>query len=214
MVTIQYSRESRLLLDGLAGSIEVLITGIQHPCALALLCHPHPLHGGNMDNKVVFTMARACRDRNVLAVRFNFRGVGSSEGVHDGGRGELDDAAWLLQRLEADLPAIPLILGGFSFGAAIAVRLAQHVQCAGLLLAAPPVPRYGLDAIDNVHAPVLLLQGDNDEIVDSDEVYTWFGRLSAPQKKLKRWVNGGHFFHGLLPEVKIEVENFLSGLAI
>lgn len=214
MVMIQYPRESRLLLDGPAGSIEALVTGVQRPCALALLCHPHPLHGGNMDNKVVFTMARACRERNVLAVRFNFRGVGSSGGVHDGGRGELDDAAWLLKHLGAELPGIPLIMGGFSFGAAIAARLAEYVPCAGLVLAAPPVPRYGLDAISNVYAPVLLLQGDNDEVVDSDEVYAWFGRLSAPQKKLTRWENGGHFFHGLLPEVKTEVENFLSGLAI
>ncbi len=207
----QHARESRMLLHGQVGAIELLINGVEKPHALALICHPHPLHGGSMDNKVVFTLARACRDSNIIAVRFNFRGVGRSEGVHDDGVGELEDACTILAKLFADLP---VIIAGFSFGAAIAVRLAQTVRCAGLLLSAPPVPRYGLDDIAVVNVPVLLLQCDNDEVTESLVVYGWFEKLSAPEKTLQRWPQGGHFFHGMLPELKTEVEKFLAGLPI
>jgi alpha/beta superfamily hydrolase len=103
-----------------------------------------------MDNKVVFTMARACRDNNIVAVRFNFRGVGRSEGVHDDGIGELarcfETGVRVGKKLHAALPDFPIILAGFSFGAAIAAGLAQTVQCCWFVAqCAPPVPRYGLD---------------------------------------------------------------------
>ena len=207
----QNASETRMLLYGAVGAIELLINGVEKPHALALICHPHPLHGGSMDNKVVFTLARACRDSNMIAVRFNFRGVGYSEGIHDDGIGELGDACVILAKLLTDLP---VILAGFSFGAAIATQLAQTVHCAGLLLSAPPVPRYGLDSIATVNVPVLLLQCDDDEVTDSLEVYYWFERLSAPKKTLRRWPQGGHFFHGMLAELKIEVEEFLSNLLV
>jgi hypothetical protein len=167
----QHARETRLLLRGQAGAIELLINGVESPRALALICHPHPLHGGSMDNKVVFTLARACRDSNIIAVRFNFRGVGRSEGVHDDSIGELEDANLVLKKLHATMPDLPVILAGFSFGAAIAAQLAQTVQCVGLLLSAPPVPRYSLDTVSAITAPVLLLQCDDDEVTDSAAVY-------------------------------------------
>lgn len=210
----QHARETRLLLRGQAGAVELLVNGVEKPRALALICHPHPLHGGSMDNKVVFTLARACRDSNIIAVRFNFRGVGCSEGVHDDGIGELEDAKLVLKKLHAALPDFPVILAGFSFGAAIAARLAQTVQCSGLLLSAPPVPRYGLDKIVAVNAPILLLQCDDDEVTDSTAVYHRFEKLSAPEKTLQRWPKGGHFFHGMLPELKKTVEKFLSSLPV
>ena len=207
----QNARETRIVLYGKVGAIELLINGVEKPHALALICHPHPLHGGSMDNKVVFTLARACRDSNIIAVRFNFRGVGYSEGMHDNGVGELEDARVILAKLRTDLP---VILAGFSFGAAIVARLAQTVHCTGLLLSAPPVPRHGLADIVAVNAPVLLLQCDDDEVTASSVVYCWFEQLSAPEKTLQRWSIGGHFFHGMLPELKAEVEKFLSGLPV
>ena len=210
----QHARETRILLRGQAGAIELLVNGVESPRALALICHPHPLHGGSMENKVVFTLARACRDSNIIAVRFNFRGVGSSEGVHDDGMGELDDANAILKKLHSALPDLPVILAGFSFGAAIAAQLAQTVPCAGLVLSAPPVPRYGLDNIASVNAPILLLQCNDDEVTDSAVVYRWFEKLSAPEKTLQCWSQGGHFFHGMLPELKTAVEKFLSGLLV
>lgn len=210
----QHARETRLLLRGQAGAIELLINGVESPRALALICHPHPLHGGSMDNKVVFTLARACRDSNIIAVRFNFRGVGRSEGVHDDSIGELEDANLVLKKLHATMPDLPIILAGFSFGAAIAAQLAQTVQCVGLLLSAPPVPRYSLDTVSAITAPVLLLQCDDDEVTDSAAVYCWFEKLSASGRIVQRWPQGGHFFHGMLPELKIAVEKFLPGLLV
>ena len=208
----QHARETRMLLRRQAGTIELLVNGVEKPRALALICHPHPLHGGSMDNKVAFTLARACRDSSIIAVRFNFRGVGRSTGAHDGGIGELEDANAILKKLQVALPALPVIFAGFSFGAAIVAQSAQTVPCAGLLLSAPSVPRYGLDNITAVSTPVLLLQCDDDEVIDSAAVYHWFDRLSAPEKTLRRWSTGGHFFHGILPELKIAVEKFLSDL--
>ena len=204
------ARETRCCIAGAAGVIEVLANGVASARALALIAHPHPLHGGSMDNKVVFTLARACRDSGVLALRCNFRGVGRSAGVHDNGVGELEDLRSVLAWARAQLPPLPLLLAGFSFGAALVAQLAQAEACAALLLAAPPVPRYGLDAITRIDAPVLLLQGDDDEVIDSAAVYHWFAALDAPHKHCCRWPVAGHFFHGLLPAMKDEVEAFLS----
>jgi len=215
----QHTRETRMLLRGQAGAIELLVNGlekhgVEKPRALALICPPHPLHGGSMDNKVVFTLARACRDSNIIAVRLNFRGVGRSEGMHDDGVGELQDADAILKKIHAVVPDLPVVLAGFSFGAAIAAQLAQTAQCAGLLLSAPPVPRYGLNNIVAVNAPVLLLQCDDDEVTDSAAVYHWFEKLSASGKVVQRWPQGGHFFHGMLPDLKTATEDFLSTVTI
>ncbi|HSC74919.1 MAG TPA: alpha/beta hydrolase [Pseudomonadales bacterium] len=209
-----YTRVTRFTVTSQAGIVELLVNGVQKPRAVALICHPHPLHGGSLDNKVVFTLARACRDSGIVAVRFNFRGVGCSTGVHDNGVGELDDANLVLSCISLELPGLPIVLAGFSFGAAIVAQLAQTTPCAGLLLSTPPVPRYGLDKIATVAAPVLLLQCDDDEVVDSATVYNWFEQLSAPQKMSQQWPKGGHFFHGMLTELKSSAEKFLSVLPI
>jgi uncharacterized protein len=209
-----YARETRAFIPGGAGAIELRVNGVEKPRALALICHPHPLHGGSLDNKVVFTLARACRDSGAVAVRFNFRGVGGSEGVHDNGVGELGDAEILLSHIRRTLPGLPVILAGFSFGAAVSAQLAQATDCSCLLLSAPPVPRYGLDRISTVNAPVLLLQCDDDEVIDSSAVYCWFEKLAAPKKTLQHWQQGGHFFHGMLPELKTAAEKFLSAVLV
>lgn len=206
----QRARETRFCIEGSAGPVELLVNGVEHARAIALICHPHPLHGGSLDNKVVFTLARACRDQHILAVRFNFRGVGASAGVHDNGVGELRDAACALQWLHAQCCQLPVVLCGFSFGAAIAAQLAQTAVCSALILAAPPVPRYGLQNVVAVSMPVLLLQGDDDEVIDSARVDAWFSALHAPEKREKHWPVCGHFFHGLLPELKVAVEDFLA----
>jgi alpha/beta superfamily hydrolase len=209
-----HARETRFLLSGKAGAIELLVNGVQRPRALSLICHPHPLHGGSLDNKVVFTLARACRDSELVAVRFNFRGVGDSAGIYGNGIGELDDAKWLLGRIHSELPDLPIILAGFSFGAAIAAQLAQEIPCAGLLLSAPPVPHYGMDHVEAVTAPIILLQCDDDDVTESAITYRWFEQLSAPKKTLHTWPTGGHFFHGMLPELKYVAEKFLSDLLV
>lgn len=207
-----HERETRLLLRRQGVGIELLINGVSNPRAMALICHPHPLYGGSLDNKVVFTLARACRDSDIVTVRFNFRGVGLSGGVYNDGIGELEDARWLLGRLQMELPDLPIILAGFSFGAAIVAQLSEMISCAGLLLSAPPVSRYGLDSNTRIIAPVLLLQCDDDEVIESTQVYHWFDQLSGSKKTLQRWQQGGHFFHGMLPELKSVSEKFMSDL--
>lgn len=209
-----HARETRMLVAGPVGSIEVVVNGVEKPRALALISHPHPLHGGDLDNKVVFTLARACRDVGVIAVRFNFRGVGRSGGIHDGGVGELLDAQALLVKIQSGLPDLPVLLAGFSFGAAIALQLAASVNCAGVILVAPPVPRYGLGSLCLCTAPMALLQCEDDEVVDSVIVGEWFEKIICQEKLLQCWPIGGHFFHGMLPELKGAVEDFLSRLLI
>jgi alpha/beta superfamily hydrolase len=209
-----HARETRLLINGTAGAIEVLVNGVQSPRAVALICHPHPLYGGSLDNKVVFTIARACHDSNILVVRFNFRGVGRSEGDHAEGIGEMEDACTVLARIRAVAPALPVIFAGFSFGASVVARLAQKELCAGLLLVAPPVSSYAMDTVSRLDIPVLLMQGDDDEVVDSTAVYRWFEQLYAPEKKLRHWPQAGHFFHGVLPDMKTAAEEFFSSLIV
>lgn len=210
----QTARETRWLMSGPAGVVEVLINGVDNARGIALLCHPHPLYGGSLDNKVVVTLARACRAAGLLAVRFNFRGVGASAGQYDDGAGELADARSLLQQLQAALPDQPLVLGGFSFGAAVVARLAQDTPCAAVLLVAPPVPRYALETVSRLPAPVWLVQADDDEVVDSAQVYAWFRRLAAPRKTLQREPVAGHFFHGRLAPLKSALDDFLAALAL
>lgn len=210
----QQSGESRFFISGPAGCLAITVNGCSSPRAFALICHPHPLFGGSMDNKVVFTLARACRDNGIIAVRMNFRGVGGSEGIFDNGVGERQDIREVLSVLGSQLAGLPLILGGFSFGAVQVARVAMEVPAAGLILAAPAIRGYGLEGVDNLAMPVLLLQNDDDEVVDSAQVYDWFAYLSSPQKKLQRWSSGGHFFHGMLPSVKQAAGEFLSTLTV
>ncbi len=212
MAAAWLQRESRFCIDAASGQLEILVNGVNDARGMALVCHPHPLHGGSMDNKVVFTLARALRDSGFTVVRFNCRGVGNSEGVHDQGRGELEDAQLVLRMMREQAGYMPLVLAGFSFGAALAAQLAQTEECKALILAAPPVPRYGMDAIVAVAVPVLLLQGEDDEIIDSTEVFRWYETLAAQRKTLWRRQQAGHFFHGLLPEIKLAVTDFLATL--
>jgi hypothetical protein len=161
---------------------------------VAVLCHPHPQHGGTMDNKVVQTLARAFVQMGWRAVRFNFRGVGTSGGAWDHGRGEVDDvlaavAAWRE-------PALPLALGGFSFGAAMAAhatqRLPEPERPARLVLVGPAVLNF---APPPVPADTLLIHGEADEVVPLAAVLDW----ARPQTLPVTVVPGvGHFFHGQL----------------
>ena len=113
------------LLDGAAGKIECLLEEPEsaEPAEACLVCHPHPLYGGTMHNKVVYRMARALRQSGAVVLRFNFRGVGRSQGTHDDGAGELDDGRLLMDWLRARYPALPYSTAGFSFGSRIALRL-------------------------------------------------------------------------------------------
>ena len=190
-------------IAGPAGDIECLIES--HPAdngrrGAAVVCHPHPQHGGTMHNKVAHTLARAALDLGYTAVRFNFRGVGASEGQYDDGRGERDDAraviAWSRKQFAGDW-----LLAGFSFGAAVAIEVARDLVPERLVTVAPPV-RLMLDP--NAKAPEcpwLIVTGDADELVDVDEVIAWVDRL-PPGPELIVLPGVEHFFHGHLVELR------------
>lgn len=201
----------KLFIDGPAGKLEAILDrpgeGALDGCAV--ICHPHPQHGGTMHNKVAHTLARAFVRSGFEALRFNFRGTERSDGHYDHGVGELDDALAALHWLSARHPDLPVWLAGFSFGAAIAVRaaVAEHVD--GLISVAPAISRFASDMETQPRCPWLIVQGDEDELVDIDETVEWFDSLEPGPELLI--VNGGeHFFHGRLTELRDAVTTFLE----
>jgi len=171
------------------------------PAAVAVVCHPHPLQGGAMQNKVAYILARAFNDLGALSLRFNFRGVGASEGSFDAGRGETDDALaavdWLLQRETG----LPLWLAGFSFGAYVALRAQSRRPVQGLVTVAPAVERFEAAAIVDPVCPWLLVQGDADEVVAPKAVLEWAAGRAYPPR-IAVLAGAGHFFHGRLNELR------------
>lgn len=190
-------------IAGPAGRLETLIeeaTPGEAPRFAAVVCHPHPLFGGTLHNKVVYTLARALRERGAVTLRFNFRGVGGSEGAHDGGAGETEDALAVLAWARARWPAAPPLLAGFSFGAAIAIRAAAAVRPQWLISVAPAVDRVSLDGVVMPDCPWLIVQGDADEVVAPASVIDWAAR-QAPRARIRLLLGVGHFFHGHLHEL-------------
>ncbi len=189
------------------GAAEGPFSGTQ---SLAVICHPHPLFGGTMDNKVVTTLARAYRDLGIHAVRFNFRGVGESAGEHDNAIGEVDDLLAVTAWLKEQLPQHQLLLAGFSFGSSIAAQASfRMVGVKHLSLVAPPVTRYPYAVENKFPVPLCVLQGDKDEQVEAAEVVVWAEALTSAVE-YHSLVSAGHFFHGHLPALKRCIETSLS----
>lgn len=209
--------DHRLTIDGPVGAIEAILSipPRAQPKALALLCHPHPLFGGSMENKVIFTVHRACRDAGLASIRFNFRGVGHSDGVFDHGAGEQHDVLAVLSWAQANLGVRALSVIGFSFGAFVAAMAwPKAVQAAwqgqALMLIAPPVTRFPM-ADFQLAAATRVIYGDADEVVDPEAIAHW---LAAQHAELDTCVLPGasHFFHGRLTELRDWVrDGLLSG---
>lgn len=206
----------RSALPGPAGTLEALIeTPVaigsgSAPGCFGVVCHPHPLYGGTLDNKVVYTLARAFEELALPTIRFNFRGVGTSEGVYDDGRGESEDALAVIDYGRKRWPAASLWMAGFSFGAAVALRAAARALPERLVVVAPGVTRLGMDGVPSPRCPWLLVQGDADDVVAPEEVLEW-ARRQSPQPTVKILPGAGHFFHGRLPELRQIVLEFLRG---
>ncbi len=192
----------RVSIAGPAGPIEAVAEepGVRAPL-YAVVCHPHPLFGGTMDNKVVTTLARALQEVGIATVRFNFRGVGASAGTFDDGRGETADAAAVADYGALRWPGRELVLAGFSFGAYVALRLSQERATARLITVAPPVDRFDFSALAPPGCPWLVVQGDADEVVNPQRVIAWAKSLD-PQPRLTVLPGVSHFFHGHLPELR------------
>jgi alpha/beta superfamily hydrolase len=203
-----------LILQGPAGDLEACLdfpaadSAAAAPSAFAVVCHPHPLYGGTLTNKVVHTLARSFSDSGMPSLRFNFRGVGASAGTHDGGPGEVQDALAVVRYGRERWPQARLWLAGFSFGAAVAVRASLDAAPAGLVAVAPAVDRMELGAVTPA-APWLVVLGDADEVVAPQRMLEW-ARGLHPAPTLQVLPGAGHFFHGRLPELRARVTAFLN----
>jgi hypothetical protein len=191
-------------LPGPAGEIEVLLACPEPEAAravMAVICHPHSLHGGSLHNKVVHMLARALGELGARTVRFNFRGVGASGGSYDRGIGETDDLLAVVEWARARRPDDALWLAGFSFGAYVAARAAARLPVAQLVSVAPPVAMYDFAALPRPACPWLVVQGDADEVVAYGDVERWAAAL-VPPPRLTVVPGAGHFFHRQLNDLK------------
>jgi alpha/beta superfamily hydrolase len=200
-------------IPGPAGRLEaILMHPESEPVAAGVVCHAHPLHGGMMHFKVIFRAAKALQENGVAALRFNFRGVGRSEGAHDGGRGERDDVRAALEFAAARFGALPLILGGFSFGAAMALHAAAADARARALfvLGLPVTQMKDLAVLSAVSVPRLFVQGQHDEFGDGERVRGLVEPLPPP-RELRLIANSDHFFAGHLDELQHELARWVLG---
>jgi hypothetical protein len=190
-------------IPGPCGALEALAACPPAPAcaASAIVCHPHPLHGGTMHNKVVHTLARAFTELGLRAVRFNFRGVGASAGSFAHGAGETDDLLAVIAWVRAQRPHDAIWLAGFSFGAYVALRAAAVAPPAQLVTVAPAVHRYDLEAFTPPPVPWLLIQGSADEVVPAAQVLSW-ARGLRPAPEVLELAGAGHFFHQRLNDLR------------
>jgi uncharacterized protein len=205
-------------ITGSAGNLE----GIAHlpddePQAIAVVAHPLPTMGGTMENKVVTTLAKTFAELGFAALRFNFRGVGSSAGTFDSGNGEVEDMRAVIEYAQQTFGELPLVLSGFSFGGYVAARVAQHLhpQPHRLVLIAPAVGR-SVPAFENStgmpHVPhgTLVIHGDKDEVVPFSDVMDWARQQHLPIVVLPE---AEHFFHGRLNQIREIVRHHFCGHA-
>ena len=198
-------------LEGPAGRLEALLDLPRDGDVrgAAVVCHPHPQHGGTMHNKVAHTLARSFARLGFAAIRFNFRGTEGSEGRWDEGRGEVDDALAAAAHMRVEYPGVPLWISGFSFGAAMAIKAAQRESFAGLVSVAPAVARFHSDPTPQPACPWLIVQGDADELVAADDTIEWVNTLE-PGPELVVLPDAEHFFHGRLVDLREIVTAFVS----
>lgn len=206
------SAACEIFLSGPAGRLECLIDlpeAEERRPATVVICHPHPLHGGSMRNKVVTIMERAMRELGLATVRFNFRGAGDSEGEFDEGRGELDDLLAVVDWVQRTRPSDDLWLAGFSFGAYITLKASQNLPVRQMITVAPPVERYGFETLLPPNCPWLVVQGDEDDVVSADAVQKWADGLDQPPN-LIIMEGASHFFHRRLMDLRGLLKNHVQ----
>jgi alpha/beta superfamily hydrolase len=200
---------ANIVLRGPAGALEAYAATPEADCArrgTAIVCHPHPQHGGTMHNKVVTIVERALRESGLATVTFNFRGVGASAGSFDDGRGETDDLLAVAHWVQNTRPGDALWLAGFSFGSYVAMRAAQSLPLRQLISVAPPVGRWDFTALEAPACPWLVIQGETDEVVDAAAVYEFVAAQEHPPT-LVRMPDTGHFFHRRLMDLRGAIKN-------
>jgi len=172
----------------------------------AIICHPHPQHGGTMHNKVVTIIERALRESGLATITFNFRGVGVSQGSYDDGNGETEDLIAVASWMQQVRPGTALWLAGFSFGSYVALRAAAALPVRQLISVAPPIGRWDFAGLTPPPCPWLVIQGEHDEVVDAAAVYE-FVAAQEPPPTLVRMPDTGHFFHRRLMDLRGAIKN-------
>lgn len=197
-----------LNLPGPAGLLETLVELPEQEArrGTAVICHPHPLHGGTLHNKVVTMLSRSLVELGLATVRFNFRGVGASAGSYDDGNGETDDLHAVVDWVRRERPGDALWLAGFSFGSYVALRAAASLAPQQLIQIAPPVGRWAFEAITLPDCPWLIVQGEADEVVDPAAVFAWAANLPK-NAQLVRMPDTSHFFHRRLMDLRGAVKH-------
>jgi uncharacterized protein len=199
----------RYTIDGPAGALEIAQNVPAHaPRGIALVAHPHPLQGGTLDNKVAQTLAKTFFALGYAVTRFNFRGVGRSQGAFDDGVGETADALAALDHARANHRELPVVLAGFSFGTFVQTRVAQVVTAERLVLVGPAVQRFALEAVP---AETIVVHGEEDDIVPLADVLAWARPQQLP---VVVFPGCGHFFHGRLPQLQRTITGMWQGHAI
>jgi uncharacterized protein len=202
-------RIETLFLQGRAGKLEALLEEPEHglPVEGAVVCHPHPQHGGTMHNKVVYRLARGLRKTGCVVLRFNYRGVNLSEGQYDGGFGETDDARTAFEELRGRYSDLPILLAGFSFGARVALRLAASLQQSisrAIAVGFPTVVKER-DFVYQIPVPKYFVQSTHDEFGPQDALASFF--RSLPEPKHLDWVEASdHFFRDALDQYEAVIE--------
>ena len=189
--------ERRSSIAGPAGTLEVAFNVPEGALrGIALIAHPHPLQGGTLDNKVVQTLAKTFAALGYAAVRFNFRGVGLSEGQFDDGIGETDDALAALAAAKLEFGELPVALAGFSFGSYVQTRVAHVITAERLVLIGPAVKRFPIEVVP---PDTIVIHGEEDDVVALADVLAWARPQQLP---IVVFPGCGHFFHGRLPQLQ------------
>lgn len=210
--------EEKIFINGPAGRIEALVSGLEIntkskcPKIIGVVCHPHPLYQGSMHNKVVTTICKAWQNLGLATVRFNFRGVGESEGHYGDGIGERLDLEAVLSFLHSSFPETQFWLAGFSFGSYIALQMAAEPKSfpiRSLLMIAPPIHHFEFKTITLPLCPWVVIQGDQDSLVPYEKVFHWVTNLEEQKSDLTFITMTGaeHFFHGRLVELKTIIQD-------
>lgn len=203
-------QEESFLLSGQAGNLETVIHLPDNSKKIVVvICHPHSLHGGTMDNKVVTTIMRASVKLRMPVVRFNFRSVGNSEGEFDNGIGEQQDLLSVLKFAQKKFPDSKVILAGFSFGSYVAYQVAKQVTLLSLIIVGGAVHNWNYELPVDYDFPILVVHGDQDEITSIEHIREWVNQIN-PSPEFRVIEDGSHFFHGKLLLLEQQVRDFLT----
>lgn len=212
MISTLAQKEVTQLIKGPEGELEVAISeSTENPkSAWAIVCHPHPLYGGTMHNKVVTTLAKTFQAQGAATVRFNFRGVGRSTGTFDHGKGELDDLMAVIDWVQQTSMKQEIWLGGFSFGGFIAAKAASEIPVNKLVTVAPAVQHFPMNDLPPINSKWVLVQGERDDVVPPEVVFEWVATRD-PKPIVLKFPEAGHFFHGQLSELRERITEALWG---